>query len=311
MTEVDSTSKPRAALNARVSTAEQVEGYSIADQTRDLSDYAESNPYQLVETILDGGYSATDLNRPGLNRILELTKAGKIDVVIAVKRDRFFRSRYHRLLYEQDLQDLGVQLIALNDMGHRLGDAFQDDYAEYEREQILERTLRGKREKARQGWVVGNNVAAYGFRYGPGFGGYEVNPDTMPVVRRIFQAIADGDSIYSLLNALNAEGVPPPQSNHRRKSGQWGRAFIRQCVLNDVYRPHSYAELERLVRDGNLTADVLDRLNPDERYGVYWSGRKQVQTVWKGREKTKRTVIAPRKDWIAVAVRSRQGQGTP
>jgi DNA invertase Pin-like site-specific DNA recombinase len=142
----------RAALNARVSTAEQVEGYSIADQTRDLSDYAESNPYQLVETILDGGYSATDLNRPGLNRILELTKAGKIDVVIAVKRDRFFRSRYHRLLYEQDLQDLGVQLIALNDMGHRLGDAFQDDYAEYEREQILERTLRGKREKARQGW---------------------------------------------------------------------------------------------------------------------------------------------------------------
>jgi hypothetical protein len=197
---------------------------------------------------------------------------------------------------------LGVRLVALSDSGHRIADGVQDDFSEYEREQILERTLRGKREKARQGKVIGANVAAYGYRYGPGVGGYEVNPDTMPVVRRIFQAIADGDSIYSLLNTLNAEGIPAPRSNHRRKSGQWSRAFIRQAVLNDLYKPHTYGELQRLVRDGNLSADVLDRLDKDKRYGISWAGRKQVQTYYKGRQKKKRTVIRPRKGWIAVPV---------
>jgi DNA invertase Pin-like site-specific DNA recombinase len=292
----------RICIYSRVSTKEQAEGYSIADQVRELSRYAEANDHQVVDTLTDDGYSATDLNRPGLLRALELAQAGQIDAIVATKRDRLFRSRYHRLMFEEDLRELGVQLIALNDPGHKIAEGVMDDYSEWERQQILERTLKGKREKARQAKVVGNNVAAYGFQYGDGQGGYVVDPETAPVVRRIFQAVADGDSIYSLLNALNAEGVPAPRSNHSHKTGQWSRAFIRQAVLNDLYRPHSYSELQRLVRDGNLAADVLDRLDKDKRYGISWAGRKQVQTYYKGREKKKRTVDAPRKDWIAVPV---------
>jgi site-specific DNA recombinase len=93
----------RVAIYSRVSTKEQSEGYSIADQVRELTRYAESNGYQIVQTLTDEGYSATDLNRPGLLRALELAQAGKIDTILATKRDRFFRSRFHRLLFEQDL----------------------------------------------------------------------------------------------------------------------------------------------------------------------------------------------------------------
>ena len=293
----------RICIYSRVSTKEQVEGFSIADQVRELTRYAESNGFQIVETLTDDGYSATDLNRPGLLRSLELAQTGQIDAVLATKRDRFFRSRFHRLMFDQDLQEHGVRLIALNDAGHQIADGVMDDYSDWERQQILERTLRGKREKVRQGKVIGANVAAYGFLYGDGTGGYVVDPDTAPVVRRIFQAIADGDSIYSLLQQLTAEGVPSPRSNHSHKTGQWNRAFIRQrLILNDLYKPHSYAELQRLVRDGNLSADVLGRLDPDKRYGISWAGRERIQTSWKGREKKKRTVEAPRKDWIAVPV---------
>jgi hypothetical protein len=64
----------------------------------------------------------------------------------------------------------------------------------------------------------------------------------------------------------------------------------------------STCQWRRLVRDGNLSADVLDRLDKDKRYGISWAGRKQVQTYYKGREKKKRTVPRPCKDWIAVPV---------
>jgi site-specific DNA recombinase len=189
----------RICIYSRVSTKEQAEGYSIADQVRELSRYAEANDHQVVDTLTDDGYSATDLNRPGLLRALELAQAGQIDAIVATKRDRLFRSRYHRLMFEEDLRELGVQLIALNDPGHKIAEGVMDDYSEWERQQILERTLKGKREKARQAKVVGNNVAAYGFQYGDGQGSYVVDPETAPVVRRIFQAVADGDSIYSFI----------------------------------------------------------------------------------------------------------------
>jgi site-specific DNA recombinase len=290
----------RICIYSRVSTKEQIDGYSIADQVRELTSYAEVNNLQIVEIVKDEGYSESDLKRPGLLRVLDLAEAGAIDTVLATKRDRFFRSRYRRLSYDQDLADLGVKLVALNDTDHKIADGVLDDYAELEKELILERTLNGKREKARQGKIVGMNVPAYGFRYAEDGNSYEIDPGTMQVVRRIFQLVADGESIYSIINAFNAEGIRPPLSNHRQKSENWNRAFIRNLIQNDLYRPHTYSELQRLVQDGNLAPDVLGRLDADRRYGIYWAGRRHTQAVWKGREKTKRTVQRPRKDWIAI-----------
>ncbi len=292
----------RVCIYSRVSTKEQIDGYSIADQVRELTRYAEAQGLQVVEVVKDEGYSESDLKRPGLLRALELAESKAIDTVLATKRDRFFRSRYRRLMYDQDLAEFGVKLVALNDTGHKIADGFQDDYAEWEKETILDRTLKGKREKARQGKIVGMNVAAFGFRYSESGDKYEIDPEIMPVVRRIFQLVADGESIYSIINRFNAEGIRPPRSNHRNKSGNWNRAFIRNLVQNDLYRPHTHSELQRLVQDGNLTSDVLGMLKADRRYGIYWAGRRHTEAVWKGREKSYRTVQRPRKDWIAIPV---------
>jgi DNA invertase Pin-like site-specific DNA recombinase len=68
---------------------------------------------------------------------------GMIDVVLAKKRNRLFRSRLYRLLWDQDLGELGVKLIALDDTGNRFGDAIQDEFSEWEREEIARRTQDG------------------------------------------------------------------------------------------------------------------------------------------------------------------------
>src|SRR5215207_3282866 len=88
----------KVAIYCRVSTDEQAKnGYSIADQKRELLRHAESEGHVVVETIVDDGYSGASRERPGLDRILELTEAGEMELAIATKRDRWFRSRLYRL----------------------------------------------------------------------------------------------------------------------------------------------------------------------------------------------------------------------
>jgi hypothetical protein len=46
---------------------------------------------------------------------MELAQTGRAEVVVAMKRDRFFRSRLYRLLMGKNLEEHGVYLEALND----------------------------------------------------------------------------------------------------------------------------------------------------------------------------------------------------
>ena len=153
----------RVCLYVRVSTDEQAKsGYSIADQKRELLRHAESEGYEVVETIVDDGYSGASRERPGLERVLELAEVGAIGLAVATKRDRWFRSRLYRLMLDEDLAELGVRLVALNDVGNRIGDGVQDDFAEWEREVITERTRAGRFARARTGRLLVGQRALYG-----------------------------------------------------------------------------------------------------------------------------------------------------
>src|SRR5215218_3014706 len=203
--------KRRAILYARVSTEEQVHsGYSIPDQLGTLRTYAAGQCYEIIEECVDDGWSGADPDRPGLKRVMELAQKGAVEVVVAMKRDRFFRSRLYRLLMDKDLKEHGVQLEAMNDTGNRIGDGVQDDFAEWEREQITERTTAGRREKARQGKVIAGHLPDYGFRFRSDRESYEVVEEEMVVVRRIFSELASGASVTGICRALDAEGVLPP-----------------------------------------------------------------------------------------------------
>jgi site-specific DNA recombinase len=199
----------RAALYIRVSTDEQAKsGYSIPDQLQELRRHAQNRGYEVVEELVDDGYSGADPNRPGLLQVYELARNGEIDVVLATKRDRFFRDRLLRLLADRDLDDYGVKLVALDDTGNTLADGFRDGISEHFRQEFAEASRRGKRQKARGGETIGSGTPPYGYRYSADRRSLEVDPVTMPTVRRIFEMVADGQTLYGISNTLNAEGVP-------------------------------------------------------------------------------------------------------
>lgn len=92
----------RVFLYARVSTEEQaVHGLSIEAQTIALEEWAKANGHKIVDTYIDAGISARKpaMKRPELQRLLADAKAGKGDLIVFTKLDRWFRniSEYYKV----------------------------------------------------------------------------------------------------------------------------------------------------------------------------------------------------------------------
>ena len=284
----------RVCLYVRVSTEEQAKsGYSIADQKRELLRHAESEGYEVVETIVDDGYSGASRERPGLERILELAEAGEIGLAVASKRDRWFRSRLYRLMLDEDLAELGVRLVALNDTGNRIGDGVQDDFAEWEREVITERTRAGRFARARTGRLLVGQRALYGYRLTED-GRYEVHPVEMEGVRLVLRSAAQGEPLRAIGRVLRDAGYPSPTGKEH-----WHPNVVKRLIIQEAYRPHARAELEALVEEGVLLSEVLDALDPEAEYGVVWYGKERHH---KNRAGTRKRAPSPRRERVAVPV---------
>src|SRR3712207_3762565 len=123
----------------------------------------------------------------------------------------------------------------------------------------------------------------------------------MGTIARIFRMVgAEGKSKNAVRMAFNREGVVPPSGGRF-----WSPKYIRSCILDDVYRAHTFDEVSGLV-----APEVAARLDPAKRYGIWWFNRRREETRQvsefgpEGRRyrRRKRVVEKPRSEWIAVPV---------
>jgi site-specific DNA recombinase len=302
----------RAILYARVSTDEQARsGYSLAQQIEALRAYAAREGYEVQEEVVDPGQSGASLERPGMDRVRDLVAGGGVYVVLAQDRDRFAREPAYLFYLREEFAEHQTALRALNDRGDgspegELTTGILDQIARYERLKIADRSRRGKLRKAREGKVVATKRTHFGFRYNASRDGYEVDEETMAVVKRIFRMVGtEGVAIRGVKRIFEREGLPTPEGNKI-----WGQFFIREAIRDDAYRPHSWKEIERLVAKGQMAAEVASRLDPQKRYGIWWFNRRRTKTYQEavsgpeGKRYKRRVKITPRpeQEWIAVPV---------
>ena len=107
----------RAVLYVRVSTDEQVKGYSLAQQIEALRAYAAREGYEVIEEVSDPGYSGLFLDRPGLDRARDLIEAGEVAAGVAQDADRIARKAGHRLALDEEAERHGARGLALDDWG--------------------------------------------------------------------------------------------------------------------------------------------------------------------------------------------------
>ncbi|MCK4718828.1 MAG: recombinase family protein, partial [Thermoplasmata archaeon] len=86
-------SETTVAIYVRVSTVEQAEkGWSLDGQTKECREFCEAQGHRVVRLYKDKGFSATTLERPMLQKMLEHASMGMFDRIVLWKYDRLSRN---------------------------------------------------------------------------------------------------------------------------------------------------------------------------------------------------------------------------
>ena len=101
-----------AIIYIRVSTKEQLQGYSLTFQERECRSFAERNNMKVIRVFSEKGESAKTAKRPELQRLLEYITENKkdIDTIIVHKIDRLSRNVYETSNLRLIFSRLGIEL---------------------------------------------------------------------------------------------------------------------------------------------------------------------------------------------------------
>ncbi len=231
-----------AAIYARVSSARQKEQETIVSQTEALRAHAAQLGLDVPQEWVfeDDGHSGASLARPALDALRDLVAQVPVDVVLCYSPDRLARKYAYQALLMEELARAGTSVVFVKaPSGDTPEDAllvqFQGMIAEYERAQIMERTRRGKNQRARSGSVNVLSGAPFGYRYvrksDHAAARYEVVPHEAAIVAGLFRRYADeGIAIAELARWLGSTGVAT-----RTGKARWDRSTIWGMLRNPAY----------------------------------------------------------------------------
>jgi site-specific DNA recombinase len=147
-------------IYARVSSDRQREERTIESQVAALTEYADKKEYTVPNEWIfkDEGYSGSTLVRPGLDRLRDLASEDQIETLLIYSPDRLSRKYAYQVLLIEEFSRNGVDVVFIKSPKASTPEEelllqFQGMIAEYERAQIIERSRRGKRHRARLGSV--------------------------------------------------------------------------------------------------------------------------------------------------------------
>ena len=240
------------ALYIRLSKEDENEGpsQSVQNQESLLQEFVHQHRLQVADTYIDDGWSGTNFDRPGFQRMIADIETKKVNMVITKDLSRLGRDyimtghymeRYfpeHRVRYISLLDgiDTGVDSTANDITPFRA--IMNDMYAK----DISKKIKSVKRDKQRKGLFIGGKPM-YGYKMHPTERNkIIVDEEAACIGRRIFAMARSGDSCRQIARTLNAEGVPTPATycgwnmgNRSPFSGMWSSERISDMLRNETY----------------------------------------------------------------------------
>ena len=257
MTATSNNRKVRVALYARVSGEEQTIGKNIGAQVDELKG-SQPPSHEVVGIYLDDGVSgAVPLaDRPEGSRLMADATAGRFDRLMVNRLDRLSRSIVDLNHIAKTLDALGIVLWA---QGQEFGQTSMGKFmlnslgalAEFERDLIKDRTLSGKRFKAKTLGRWPGGTVPYGYAYYKGEPGeegrWEIIEPEAEVIRRVYAMCVQHDQgVSAIADSLSDEGVLTPSAvradpKHPRAKPncrvgkRWERSHISRMLRNPTY----------------------------------------------------------------------------
>jgi site-specific DNA recombinase len=245
----------RAVLYARVSGDDRGrDGRNLAGQLEMCRKHAEKHGWRVVAELAedDRGASGASFELPELSRALEMAETGDFDVLVVRELDRLSRNLAKQLVVEEELNrhNAAVEYVleAYADTPEgRLNKHIRATIAEYEREKINERMIRGRRQKVKSGSIVCYGRPAYGYRVVQvdSRATLAIRESEARIVRLIFEwyVVGNGErgpmSVDRITGKLTEMRVPTSADINglpkTRGAGHWSRATVTGMLKNETY----------------------------------------------------------------------------
>ncbi len=229
----------KAVLYARVSSSRQEKEKTIASQISELKKQIQDNGDSLVKEYIDNGYSGALLDRPALNELRQDLKSDLFDTIYFLNTDRIAREVTYQTIIIAEILRYKKQIIIngkdyVNNPENKFTLTILGAVSELERAKIIERSLRGKLYKLKQGQLLNNGSNMYGYRYikksrlSPAK--LVINPTEAKVIKYLFSSYAKGLSWSKLIHYLEDKGI-------KTKNGQklWNIPKLKSILENHTY----------------------------------------------------------------------------
>ena len=250
------------ALYCRLSHEDELAGESnsISNQKDILKKYADEHGFFNTQYYIDDGYSGVDFERPDFKRMIDDVDNGRIGVIITKDLSRLGRNHLHVGLYtEEYFPKNNVRYIAINDnvdtanpnsSGTDMA-AFYNIFNEFHVKETSKKIRATWRIKAQRGERVASRPA-YGYMKNPDNPKQIIpNPETAPVVKRIFQMCAEGMGPSYIARVLENDKIYTPTMYEFKRTGtrltglneelpySWSAQTITDMFENVIYLGHT------------------------------------------------------------------------
>ena len=181
------------------------------EQQRELAvSYAESRGLHIIKEYEDRAISGTTDEREGFQDMLYEVKYLKPAYLILYKTDRLSRDRYDLLDARQRLKSAGCDIVYTaeampeDEADKVLVESIYDAFAEHYVINLRRNVERGIRYNAIHCYYNGRKILGY---KGKPNSRYEIDPDTEPIVKRIYNEYANGVPMKQIVDELNNAGL--------------------------------------------------------------------------------------------------------
>ena len=288
------------------------ESLSIENQKKILEKYARENGFEIIDEYIDDGWSGTNFNRPGVQRLLEDAKNGRINTIIVKDLSRFGRNYIEVGQYTDYLfPTYNIRFIAVGDnvdsaVTENTGmdmTPIMNVFNEWHAANTSKKIRAVIEANAKEG-IYRCTYAPYGYIKGTDAKRLPViDPEAAAYVRRIFEMRASGISPNRIAQTFNDESILPPADykeakfgipNTRKSHHLWSSAVVKQIVTNPIYLGHLVQQKTKKISYKNKK---IVKNDPEDMVWVYGTHEPIVtQELWDKCREMEASVSQGKKD---------------
>ena len=242
-------SQPRVVLYARYSTEEQ-NHQSIDDQFKACKRWLDRTGIKTASIVYesDEEVSGEILSRPGIDRVWDMVRARKVDLVVAEEISRFYRDRAEPHKLAGFCADRDIRLVAINDnidtsiSGWETSLSRASDEHASANDKTSLRIKRAYEGRWEGGYAMGALVPGYkrsavdGARFDRTRRGPFIDQKDeawTATIQEMFDRVARGDPLRSVAVFLSHQGLPRPAN---RKTGTWNDRGVKTLIQDPRFK---------------------------------------------------------------------------